>query len=81
MNGGRDEITGDQVGPHFPPLKSGDGPLDFKEIQQRLDEGMGWLAGLYANTMNVSNIVKLYDYISMLGEAATVALARAGCQQ
>uniref|UniRef100_A0A383VBB5 formate C-acetyltransferase n=1 Tax=Tetradesmus obliquus TaxID=3088 RepID=A0A383VBB5_TETOB len=53
MNGGRDEITGDQVGPKFPPLQSGDGPLDFKEVQQRLDEGMAWLAGLYANTMNV----------------------------
>jgi hypothetical protein len=43
-----------QVGPQFPPLKSGDGPLDFQEVQQRLDEGMGWLAALYANTMNVS---------------------------
>jgi hypothetical protein len=43
-----------QVGPKFPPLQSGDGPLDFKEVQQRLDDGMAWLAGLYANTMNVS---------------------------
>jgi hypothetical protein len=47
-------LVAPQVGPHFAPLKSGDGPLDFKEVQQRLDEGMGWLAGLYANTMNVS---------------------------
>ncbi|KAF6266382.1 pyruvate-formate lyase [Scenedesmus sp. NREL 46B-D3] len=63
MNGGRDEITGDQVGPHFPPLKSGDGPLDFKEVQQRLDEGMGWLAGLYANTMNVIHFMHdKYNY-------------------
>lgn len=42
-----------QVGPKFPPLKSGDGPLDFKEVQARMDEGMAWLANLYCNTMNV----------------------------
>jgi formate C-acetyltransferase len=52
MNGGRDEVTGDQVGPKFPTLKSGDGPLDYNEVKSRLDEGMGWLAHLYCNTMN-----------------------------
>lgn len=52
MNGGRDEVSGDQIGPKFPPLKSGDGPLDYNEMKQRLEEGMVWLAHLYCNTMN-----------------------------
>lgn len=41
-----------QVGPKFPALKTGDGPLDYEEVKARLDEGMGWLAHLYCNTMN-----------------------------
>ncbi|KAI8466439.1 MAG: pyruvate-formate lyase [Monoraphidium minutum] len=53
LNGGRDEISGDQVGPKFPALSSGDGPLNYEEVVQRLDAGMDWIAGLYTNTMNV----------------------------
>jgi formate C-acetyltransferase len=53
LNGGRDEITGDQVGPAFPPLASGDGPLRYEEVVQRLDAGMDWIAALYTNTINV----------------------------
>ena len=53
MNGGRDEVSGDQVGPKFPPLASGDGPLSYDEMKGRVDEGMAWLANLYCNTMNV----------------------------
>jgi formate C-acetyltransferase len=43
-----------QVGPKFPPLNSGEGPLDYQEVKGRLDEGMAWLAKLYCDTMNVS---------------------------
>jgi formate C-acetyltransferase len=53
LNGGRDEISGEQVGPAFPPLASAEGPLQYEEVASRLDEGMAWLAGLYCNTMNV----------------------------
>jgi hypothetical protein len=42
-----------QVGPKFPPLTSGDGPLKYEEVVQRLDAAMDWIAGLYTNTMNV----------------------------
>jgi formate C-acetyltransferase len=63
MNGGKDEVTGDQVGPAFPPLRSGDGPLNFNEITDRLDEGMAWLAKLYCSTMNVIHYMHdKYDY-------------------
>lgn len=53
LNGGRDEVTGDQVGPAFPPLSSGDGPLDYDEVVRRLDAGMDWVARLYTDTMNM----------------------------
>jgi formate C-acetyltransferase len=53
MNGGRDEITGDQVGPKFPALSTGEGPLNFEEVKKQLDTGMEWLCTLYCNTMNV----------------------------
>lgn len=63
MNGGKDEVTGDQVAPAFPPLRSGDGPLNFNEVTDRLDEGMTWLAKLYCSTMNVIHYMHdKYDY-------------------
>lgn len=58
LNGGRDEISGDQVGPKFPPLSSGDGPLNYEEVVQRLDAGMDWIAQLYTNTMNVRGLMR-----------------------
>jgi hypothetical protein len=63
MNSGKDEVTGDQAGPAFPTLKSGDGPLKYDEVVARLDEGMAWLAKLYCNTMNVIHYMHdKYDY-------------------
>lgn len=63
MNSGRDEITGDQVGPKFPPLTTGDGPLDYKEVVKRLEAGMDWLTKLYTDTMNIIHFMHdKYDY-------------------
>jgi formate C-acetyltransferase len=53
LNEGRDEITGEQVGPKFPPLDSKITPLDFYDVMDRFDKGMDWLATLYCNTMNI----------------------------
>ncbi|MGC3999396.1 MAG: formate C-acetyltransferase [Anaeromyxobacter sp.] len=50
LNGGRDELTGEQVGPALPPLQ-GD-VLDTKEVEARFDAMMDWLAGVYVNAMN-----------------------------
>jgi len=51
INGGRDEITGDQVGP---AMGAWDGPyLDFDQIIDRFETMMDWLAGVYVNAMNV----------------------------
>ena len=51
INGGRDEITGDQVGPAFEAVK-GD-YLDFDDVVAKLEKMMDWLAGVYVNAMNI----------------------------
>jgi formate C-acetyltransferase len=51
INGGRDEISGDQVGPQFDPVK-GD-VLDFDDVIGTFDAMMEWLAGVYVNAMNI----------------------------
>jgi len=51
INGGRDEITGKQVGPSVEPVK-GD-YLDFDDVAGKFERMMEWLAGVYVNAMNV----------------------------
>jgi formate C-acetyltransferase len=51
INGGRDEVSGKQVGPVSEPVK-GD-VLDFEDVVARFDGMMDWLAGVYVNAMNV----------------------------
>jgi len=51
INGGRDEITGEQVGLEMPVYK--DEYLEFSEIMRRFKLQMDWLSSLYVNTMNV----------------------------
>ena len=51
INGGRDELTGKQVGPVKDPVK-GD-YLEFDDIAAKFETMMEWLAGVYVNAMNV----------------------------
>ena len=51
INGGRDEISGDQVAPTTAPVQ-GD-YLDFDDVLGRFDKTMDWLAGVYVNAMNI----------------------------
>jgi formate C-acetyltransferase len=51
LNGGRDEISGTQVGPELAPVE-GD-VLDYDEVKARFDEMMDWLADVYVGAMNV----------------------------
>ncbi|GIL85212.1 hypothetical protein Vretifemale_13792 [Volvox reticuliferus] len=63
LNQGRDEVSGSQVGPKFAPVRNKDAPLDFEEVRAKLEDGMEWLASLYANTMNVIHYMHdKYDY-------------------
>jgi formate C-acetyltransferase len=51
INGGRDEISGKQVGPLFPPVQ-GD-YLEFDDVASKFERMMDWLAEVYVNAMNV----------------------------
>ena len=51
INGGRDEITGAQVGPAYSAVK-GD-YLDFDDVLDKFEKMMNWLAGVYVNAMNI----------------------------
>ncbi len=51
INGGKDEISGDQIGPKFAPI-TGE-YLDYDEIVEKFDQVLDWLSELYINTLNV----------------------------
>jgi formate C-acetyltransferase len=51
LNGGRDEISGEQIGPRLQPV-TGD-YLDYDEVIERYDQMMDWLAKTYVNALNV----------------------------
>ena len=51
LNGGRDEMSGEQVGPKLAPV-TGD-VLSYDEVMDRLDPMMDWLAKTYVNALNV----------------------------
>jgi formate C-acetyltransferase len=50
INGGRDEIKGNQVGPAFRPV-TGD-LLDYDDVLAKFDDMMDWLARTYVHAMN-----------------------------
>ncbi|NHC46506.1 formate C-acetyltransferase [Motilibacter aurantiacus] len=50
INGGRDELSGEQVGPAFPPIT--DNYLFADELEWRLELMMGWLARTYVDALN-----------------------------
>ena len=51
INGGRDEINGQQVGPAYPPVQ-GD-YLDYDDVIAKFEKMMDWLAGVYVDALNV----------------------------
>ena len=50
INGGRDEMSGDQIAPPTPPV-TGD-VLDYDEVMEKFDHTMEWLARTYVHAMN-----------------------------
>jgi formate C-acetyltransferase len=51
INGGRDELTGEQVGP---PNGAVEGEyLEFDDVVDRFEKMMDWLADVYVNAMNI----------------------------
>ncbi len=51
INGGRDEISGEQIGPAAEPVKGE--YLDFDDVVDRFETMMDWLAEVYVNAMNI----------------------------
>lgn len=51
LNGGVDELKHTQVAPKIREIKSE--VLDYKEVMERYEEILKWLANLYCNTLNV----------------------------
>lgn len=51
INGGRDEVSGEQVAPKF--LACRGNVLDYNDVVEKFDSICDWLAKLYINTLNV----------------------------
>ncbi len=51
LNGGRDEISGEQVGPVSQSV--GESVLDYDDVMARFKYYQEWLCDLYVNTMNI----------------------------
>jgi formate C-acetyltransferase len=51
INGGRDELTGEQVGPVMPAVNGEF--LEFDDVIEKFGRMMEWLAGVYVNAMNI----------------------------
>ena len=51
INGGRDELTGDQVAPPSTPIT--DDVLDHDTVVEAFGRSLDWLADLYVDTLNV----------------------------
>ena len=82
INGGRDELTGKQIGPPTPPIQGEF--LQFDDVLSRFEKMMEWLAGVYVNAMNVIHYMHdkyayeriemaLHDYAPMRTMAFGVA--------
>ena len=50
INGGKDEVSGDQVAEKFAPITSE--YLDYNEVMEKFDTMMDWTARVYVNALN-----------------------------
>jgi len=51
INGGKDEKSGNQVGPEFAPITSE--YLDYDEVMRKFDQCLDWLCRIYMNSLNI----------------------------
>lgn len=64
INGGKDEKTGEQIGPEFAPITSE--YLEYDELVRKFDQTLEWLSRLYVNTLNVIHFMHdKYNYESL----------------
>lgn len=61
INGGRDEMSGEQVAPRFAPI-TGD-YLNYEEFMPKFEQMMRWLAKTYVNALKIIHYMHdKYDY-------------------
>ncbi|MBQ8737014.1 MAG: formate C-acetyltransferase [Bacteroidaceae bacterium] len=61
INGGRDEITGEQISPEFAPI-TGE-YLNYDEVMRKFEQMMRWLAKVYVNALKIIHYMHdKYDY-------------------
>lgn len=61
INGGRDEITGEQISPSYAPI-SGEF-LEYDEVMDKFEQMMRWLAKVYVNALKIIHYMHdKYDY-------------------
>ncbi|MBQ3655988.1 MAG: formate C-acetyltransferase [Bacteroidales bacterium] len=61
INGGKDEMTGEQIGPDFAPI-TGD-YLDYDTVMYKFENMMRWLAKTYVNALKIIHYMHdKYDY-------------------
>lgn len=66
INGGKDEITGEQVAPKFEPITTE--YLEYDEVIEKFDGLMDWLAKIYVNALNIIHFMHdkyAYERIEM----------------
>lgn len=68
INGGKDELTKQQVGPAYEPIKSE--YIDYDEFMKKFDNMLEWLADVYVNALNVIH----YMHDKYYYESAQLAL-------
>ena len=68
INGGVDEKSKEQVAPAYHPITAD--VLDYKEVMEKYDVMMDWLAGIYVNVLNLIQ----YMHDKYFYEAAEMAL-------
>jgi formate C-acetyltransferase len=65
FNGGRDEKSGDQIGPMLQPITTE--YLDYDDVMERFDVLMDWLAKTYVDALNIIHYMHdKYCYESVL---------------
>ncbi|WP_448190850.1 formate C-acetyltransferase [Azospirillum sp. sgz301742] len=66
LNGGRDEISGEQIGPAYQPITAD--TLRYDEVMARFQPMMEWLAKAYMNTLNAIHYMHdkyMYERLEM----------------
>ena len=66
INGGRDEISGEQVAPNFGGVQGE--YLEFDDVMEKFEKMMDWLANVYVNAMNIIHFMHdkyAYERIEM----------------